>query len=299
VAAGAGTTVLNALRLAGVSDADAGTVRGLFVANLTGTAATEEAIHTGTGWDYAAIFEAGNVGIQNTAPGYALHVGSSATTDSTTLIRLEDSNSTCDFNANAGGPTCGSDLTLKKDITSLNTVDLLTKVSALNPVEYHWLTQDSSESLQYGFIAQEVAAQFPDLVTEHIWIDGSTKKFLNMGGLMPYVIGSVKELNIKVTGIENIDDSVPFTNNLRAWLANATNRITRIFTGEVCLTDADGTSECLNKTELHQLKQLLNAQAPAGVETPPPADNPPPVEPPPADNPPADLPAQAGNPPTP
>ncbi|MDQ5922737.1 MAG: hypothetical protein QG644_445, partial [Patescibacteria group bacterium] len=51
VTAGAGTSVFNSLRLAGVSDADAGTVRGLLVDNITGTAASETGIEVGTGWD--------------------------------------------------------------------------------------------------------------------------------------------------------------------------------------------------------------------------------------------------------
>jgi fibronectin-binding autotransporter adhesin len=51
VTAGAGTSTLAALRVAGVSDADAGSVYGLEVANLTSTAATEHALHIGTGWD--------------------------------------------------------------------------------------------------------------------------------------------------------------------------------------------------------------------------------------------------------
>jgi hypothetical protein len=59
VTAGAGTSVFNTLRLAGVSDADAGTVRGILVDTLVGTAATETAIEIGTGWDTALIMQNG------------------------------------------------------------------------------------------------------------------------------------------------------------------------------------------------------------------------------------------------
>ncbi len=220
----------------------------------------------------------GNIGIGNLTPGFLLHVGSSSITDGTTLMRLQDTNSVCDFNANTGAPTCGSDLTLKKDVTSLSTSDLLSKISSLNPVSYHWLTEGTSAPLQYGFIAQEVATQFPDLVTDHTWIDGTTRKFLNMSGLMPYVVGAVREMNIKLSGISDISTPNPWRDVLTAWLSNATNRISRIFTGEICLTDPDGSSECITKSELHQLKQLLNQTPPpsggggGGGDTPPATD---------------------------
>lgn len=136
---------------------------------------------------------AGTVGIGNAAPALALHVGSTAVTDGTALLRLQDANSTCDFTADLGAPLCGSDLTLKKDISSLSTADLLTKVANLNPVSYHWKTEDNAAPLQFGFIAQEVEAQFPELVRMGTWVDGTQRKFLNTGGLMPYVVGAVKE----------------------------------------------------------------------------------------------------------
>lgn len=212
---------------------------------------------------YDNIAHTGKFGIGNASPSLMLHVGSANIADATNLLRLEDENSTCDFNADAGGPSCGSDRTLKKDITSLNTVDLLARVSALNPVSYKWNTDNENDPIKYGFVAQEVAEQFPDLVTDHNWIDGTTRKFLNTVGLTPYAIGAIKELNLKVTGIENFDqENNSFGEKMRAWFANASNKIIRIFTGEICLTDPDGTSECINKTQLGQLKQLLNSQNP-------------------------------------
>lgn len=209
---------------------------------------------------YDNIAHTGKFGIGNASPSLMLHIGSASITDATNLLRLEDENSTCDFNADAGGPSCGSDRTLKKDIVSLSTVDLLARVSALNPVSYRWNTDNENDPIKYGFVAQEVAEQFPDLVTDHIWIDGTTRKFLNTGGLTPYAVGAIKELNLKITGIENFDqENNSFGEKIRAWLSNAGNKITRIFTGEICLTDPDGTSECINKNQLGQLKGLLNA----------------------------------------
>ncbi len=180
-----------------------------------------------------------------------LVIGNSDQSDGTVLLTLTDTDSTCDFTANNGSPSCGSDLTLKKDINSLYTVDLLTKVSALNPVSYRWLTDEEGSSLKYGFIAQEVGLQFPELVSDHTWVDGTQRKFLNTGGLMPYVVGAIKELNTKFSTINNL---------IKSYLADAGNGVESLYakiihsdkveTKELCLEDVCVTKE--------QLQQLLN-----------------------------------------
>ncbi|MCB8985271.1 MAG: tail fiber domain-containing protein [Ardenticatenaceae bacterium] len=54
-----------------------------------------------------------------------------------------------------------SDATKKKDVQPLGTV--LDNVMQLQPVQFHYLTQDNSAPSNYGFIAQDVATVFPDL----------------------------------------------------------------------------------------------------------------------------------------
>ncbi len=248
VTAGAGTSVFNSLRLAGVSDADAGTVRGLFVDNLTGTAATEEGIHVGTGWDYAAVFEAGNVGIGDTTPDYGLDVVADINSD--------------DCFREAGtqvAGTCASDERLKQNIVPLD--GSLEKILALNPVSFEWKEGiDQNEGIKYvagrqvGLIAQEVQNIFPHLVKEK---NGFLAVEYNLEMQME-VINAIKDMDIKITGIGDLAVENSWRDSFVAWFSNASNRITRIFTGEICLTDPDGTSECINKAELHQLKQLLN-----------------------------------------
>ncbi len=157
----------------------------------------------GSGQERMVIKTDGNVGVGNTDPGVKLHVGSSSVTDATNLLRLEDANSSCNFTADSGSPSCGSDETLKKDVSSLDTQALLSRIAGLRPVSYHWKTDEASSPIQFGFIAQEVAEKFPELVKEGQWIDGSTKKFLNMGGLMPYVIGAVKEQQLQIEKLES------------------------------------------------------------------------------------------------
>jgi hypothetical protein len=204
------------------------------------------------------ILASGFVGISNTTPAVALHVGSASTTDATTLLRLEDANSTCNFTADAGAPTCGSDRTLKTDIQDLDTNDILEKLTSIDTVSYRWKTDEQDAPLQYGFIAQNVQEQFPNLVKEGKWIDGSQKLFLSMGGLMPYAVASIKELNLKLNDIQDFDnEGSDFGNKLRAWLGNAGNKITRIFTGEICLYEEGYETECLNKEDAQKLKNLL------------------------------------------
>jgi hypothetical protein len=105
-----------------------------------------------------------------------------------------------------------------------------------------------------GVIAQEVITNHPELVTV-----GTNGMYSVQLPNQWKVIKAIQELDMKVKGIENFNqESNPFGEKLKIWLANASNKITRIFTGEVCLTDMDGTSECINKNQLGQLKQLLN-----------------------------------------
>jgi hypothetical protein len=54
-----------------------------------------------------------------------------------------------------------SDETQKKDVEPLGTV--MADVLRLKPVEYRYNTQDEAAAMNYGFIAQDVAAIFPEL----------------------------------------------------------------------------------------------------------------------------------------
>lgn len=88
-------------------------------------------------------------------------------------------------------PTGGSDATLKKGITILS--GGLEKVRSLRPVTWYWKTDEKNEELNYGFIAQEVEDVLPDLVNDDTWHDGTTRKFLAVGDMTPYVVSAIKE----------------------------------------------------------------------------------------------------------
>jgi hypothetical protein len=73
-------------------------------------------------------------------------------------------------------------------------------------------------------------------------------------------VKAIQEMDIKVQAIESFDEENEnkFVMSLRVWLSNASNKITRIFTGELCLIDESGAQECINTQELKELKTLLN-----------------------------------------
>ena len=104
-------------------------------------------------------------------------------------------------------PVGGSDAALKQDVTSL--ADALAKVVALRPVTWHWKPDmHDSKDLQYGFIAQEVEDVIPNLVTEGTWRDGSTKKFLNVHDMVPYLVEAIREQQIQIASLQTELDKV-------------------------------------------------------------------------------------------
>ncbi|MFA5937074.1 MAG: tail fiber domain-containing protein [Candidatus Paceibacterota bacterium] len=230
------------------------------------------------------INSGGNFGIGQTSPGYLLHVGSTSVTDATVLLRLQDADSTCDFTANLGAPACGSDESLKKNILELT--GNLDKITSLRPITYNWLTDTDDTNIKHGFIAQEVATVMPELVTDGIWIDGSTKKFLQMEGMIPYMVGAIKEMNLGLTmpdapltetldGVETKTFAGKFFDRLSAWFGNIENGVkdfytNRVRTKEICISDESGET-CITKT---QLDAILNANTSSVNTTPEPQPQP-------------------------
>lgn len=108
--------------------------------------------------------------------------------DATVLAR--DNNPVVARLNNSGNWSSTSDGRVKKDVTPLN--GTLEKVLRLRPVNYHFTNQTSDESLNMGFIAQEVQREFPSLVTPGDMLT------LNYSGLGVVAIGAIQELNQQV-----------------------------------------------------------------------------------------------------
>lgn len=70
----------------------------------------------------------------------------------------------------AGDWIANSDARLKKNITNMNSTEILNQMMALQGITYEWNDaredQDRPEGTQYGFTAQNIQQVFPELVTE-------------------------------------------------------------------------------------------------------------------------------------
>ncbi len=156
---------------------------------------------------------AGNIGIGNTAPAYKLEVGSTGV--SGIVSRFVNSTGTCDINPTTTALVCASDITLKKNIVTLDgiefvlksvpttgmlsTTNTLERILSLTPVTYNWNTEMTSDAKHPGFIAQEMELYFPDIVaTDPI----TGLKSIAYSNLNPYLVKAIQEMNLKVDGVD-------------------------------------------------------------------------------------------------
>jgi len=89
--------------------------------------------------------------------------------NATALLIKHSGNLTLDLKANgnmaiAGTLTQNSDIRLKKNIVALQ--EVLPSLSEISAYNYNWNEEKRGDDIQLGLIAQEVQAQYPELVTE-------------------------------------------------------------------------------------------------------------------------------------
>jgi hypothetical protein len=80
-----------------------------------------------------------------------------------------------------------SDKDLKKDFAPI--ARTMPQVMKLKPASYHFKSGDKNQPLSFGFVAQEVGAIFPNLVTR--MDDGHLA--LNYEGLIPVAVAAIQE----------------------------------------------------------------------------------------------------------
>ncbi|KKP94308.1 MAG: putative T4-like protein proximal tail fiber [Candidatus Nomurabacteria bacterium GW2011_GWF2_36_126] len=232
--------------------------------------------------------------------GNVLYVGGASVVG--TVARFTSSTGYCDISPLTTALVCSSDINLKKNITTLEDIEFilktipdmngkstLEKLTYLTPVNYNWNSESDTDARHIGFIAQEMEQIFPSLVFTDPKVDpitGLNLKSISYTNLIPYTIEAIKEMNLKITSIENIDINTSFISNLKGWLASATNGIEIIFakimksdrveTKEFCTSD----NECLNEDQLRIMIQEFkntHTQIPEPQTIPDPEPTPDPV----------------------
>jgi Chaperone of endosialidase len=102
----------------------------------------------------------------------------------------------------AAGIVLSSDIRFKKNIAPLQ--NSLSNLLKINAVSYNWRNDDFTErnfsdKKQFGVIAQEIETIFPELID----LDSQGFKSVNYIALVPVMIEAIKELNQKITLLEN------------------------------------------------------------------------------------------------
>lgn len=115
-----------------------------------------------------------------------------------------------------------SDPTLKKNIVSLTTDDVYDKLLSLNPVEYEWIDPRMGVGIKYGFLANEVQALFPNVVSTFKDASGNDKLGYDPVSLIP----------ILTTGIlKNVDEIAHLKQenaSLKSILSSITERLSAL-----------------------------------------------------------------------
>jgi trimeric autotransporter adhesin len=157
---------------------------------------------TGGTTNYAAIFNAGNVGIGCTSPAYKLHVVGDIAAQGGTLRAASAVVSTT--------ISACSDIRFKKDILPLTSA--LANVMKLQGVTYYWKVKEFpdryfNDRKQIGIIAQEIEKVYPELVQT----DKDGYKSVDYSKLTPILLEAIKDqqkeidsLNARMKKIEEL-----------------------------------------------------------------------------------------------
>jgi hypothetical protein len=175
---------------------------------------------TGAGNSFAIIVPSGggSVGFGTNTPSAPLEV----VTSGATVAKFTGSGGSTSCIISSSTLSCSSDSRLKKNIDNISYgLDI---VKQLRPVDYNWNFEADGTVKSLGFIAQEVQALVPNLVTT----DTSTGYLqLNTIGFAPILTKAIQELDIKIEPLTLIDPNVDHSlaSLMVAFLQNATIKI--------------------------------------------------------------------------
>lgn len=97
----------------------------------------------------------------------------------------------------------GSDVGFKESIETLSGTDTLNKLLNLGTYKFNYKTNEFPDNKfpqgrQFGFMAQEVENQFPELIKK----DENNMLFVNYLQMIPILAETIKELNSKIEKLE-------------------------------------------------------------------------------------------------
>lgn len=174
------------------------------------------------------------------------------------LVITGDGFTTCSVDTVSGaGISCSSDERLKKNIIDLSKNTLETLVS-IKTVNFNW-TNGTDTDNHIGFLAQDLEQYYPELVS----VASNGYFQVNYAGMTPIIVQAIREMNLNITDIANIETPNSWRDALLDWFKNTTNGITEFIAGtlrarnEICIDDI-----CMNREQLRVLLQQL----PAGTD---------------------------------
>jgi hypothetical protein len=161
----------------------------------------------------------------------------------------------------SGTMSCTSDETLK-DIQGAFTKGL-DAIRGINPSAFSWRIDSGlydNGVIYNGFIAQNVQEYLPEAIS----ISSNGKLQVSQLTLTATLVNAVKELDLKITGIQNLTNET-FLSRIRNWFADAGNGIQRffakeIYTEQICVAKSDGTDFCVTGDELESVMNGVGNQ---------------------------------------
>lgn len=117
-----------------------------------------------------------------------------------------------------------SDQRFKKDIAALNQKDMLQNLLSLKPSNYHFIDQQGNMPKNYGFIAQDVEAIFPEFVNTI-----NDKKMLSYSSFIPVIVSAMQEQQQEIETLKNQHQrSSPSVENENSDLQKQVSRLTEV-----------------------------------------------------------------------
>jgi hypothetical protein len=168
----------------------------------------------------------------------------------------------CSLVSNASGDIiCTSDENLKHGVTPFTSG--LSIINGINPSYFQY----NNESYTHvGFIAQNVQKFLPYATP----MQNNGYLGLDTNAILAATVNAIKELDLKVTGINNLEVENTFRDNIISWFADTANGITEFVAGVIRAKDkiciGKGSEEvCITKEELLQIKNTTDKVATSDV----------------------------------